>query len=39
MEIPGGANDMYDLGLLALTLVFLLASMWLIAGFERLRGS
>lgn len=30
---------MYDLGLLALTLVFLLASMWLISGFERLRGS
>jgi hypothetical protein len=30
---------MYDLGLLVLSVVFLLASMWLISGFERLRGS
>ena len=30
---------MVDLGLLVLSVVFLLASIWLISGFERLRGS
>ncbi len=30
---------MYDLGLLLLSMVFLLTSIWLISSFERLRGS
>jgi len=30
---------MYDLGLIILSVVFLLASLWLISGFEQLRGS